>query len=180
MAKIKMIQMAAVLVFLLLSCKGERGDPGPTGPKGDQGNVGQTGQTGPQGSTGTANVIYSEWFTSGFWLGSFGSWYFDKSAPQVTQAILDRGVVLAYAKLTGLNSNIVLPLPVTGSPGSTYWNFFINGPGSIRFLTDFTSTPSNLNQFRYVIIPGGISGGRSAAVNYANYAEVKAYYNLPD
>lgn len=169
--------MTLIPIFLLFSCIGEKGDPGP---RGDQGPVGQPGVAGPQGPVGTANVIYSDWFTSGFWLGTFGSWYFDRSAPQVTQTILDRGVVLAYAKLVGLNSNIVLPLPVTGLSGSTYWNFFINGPGSIRFITDFTGTPSNVNQFRYVIIPGGISGGRSATVNYANYDEVKAYYNLPD
>jgi hypothetical protein len=177
MTKIKRFQMGVVLTFLLLSCKGDKGDPGPTGSKGDQGAIGQTGLQGP---TGTANVIYSDWFTSGFWTGNFGSWYFDRSAPQLTQAILDRGVVLCYAKLVGLNSNLVLPLPVTGLPGSTYWNFFINGPGIIRIITDASGTPSNQNQFRYVIIPGGISGGRSATVNYANYDEVKAYYNLPD
>lgn len=174
------LKVGLILFFTILSqscIKGDKGDPGPQGQTGVQGPVGSTGA---QGVPGTANVIYSDWFTSGFWSGTFGSWYVDRNAPQLTQAVLDRGVVLAYAKLVGLNSNLVLPLPATGLQGSTYWNFFINGVGTIRFITDFAGTPSNLNQFRYLIIPGGISGGRAAAVNYANYEEVKAYYNLPD
>jgi hypothetical protein len=36
------------------------------------------------------------------------------------------------------------------------------------------------NQYRYVIIPGGIPNGRMAAVNYNDYEAVKAYYQLPD
>ncbi|PZR21133.1 MAG: hypothetical protein DI538_29830, partial [Azospira oryzae] len=79
------------------------------------------GDTGPQGPPGTANVIYSEWFTPNPYIKDtiFGIWGFkyNKAAPLITQQILDSGSVLTFGKLLGYNpavwpTNVVQQLPI--------------------------------------------------------------------
>ena len=139
---------------------GPAGPAGPAGANGTNGTNGSTGATGATGATGTANVIYSVWFTSGTWTNTgTPNAFFTKAAPGITQIIIDRGVVLAYAKLSSDGSN-VRPLPAT--PGTTIFNYFIAGVGNLQFtnskLDGSNVNPSATNQFRYVIIPGGVAG----------------------
>jgi hypothetical protein len=167
---------------------GGSGGAGPTGPAGPSGPAGPTGPTGPQGPAGTANVIYSAWFTSGAWTGTGTNYaYFDKAAPGATAAIRDNGVILAYARLSGDATNI-RPLPATTGTGSAIilWNFLSTAVGNIRFSVENPAAivnPSVANEFRYVLIPGTVLGGRSAGgvnvptgVGGTNYtiAQIKA------
>lgn len=111
---------------------------------------------------GTANVIYSSWTTldsavrdttidgSNLKVG-------DINAPQLSQEILDEGVVNVYMRFFGN----VYPLPYTGYAGGTA-NVLDFLPRLNRLLiTRFTmdnsgSTGFNSSiEFRYVIIPGG-------------------------
>gem|GEM_PF-661096 len=153
------------------------------------------GKDGAQGPPGTANVIYSSWFSSG------GAWdtttappygayaLFNKAAQQITQAVMDSGVVLAYMKgdpTTGL-MNEVFPLPYSVGVGYGFtdiWDFVLNAPGNIRFLykSDNPWTPAELGSisFRYIIIPGGTPGGRMLNPRKMTYEEVCEAYGIPE
>lgn len=164
------------------------------GPAGAQGQTGPAGPAGPAGPTGTANVIYSAWFsTNGGWDTTGAVVYgaqaiYNKTAAGVTQAIMDNGVVLAFMKgdpTTGLTDD-VFPLPYSIGVGFGFtdlWDFDLNAPGNIRFLykSDFPWTVTELGtiSFRYVIIPGGVSGGRQLDPRRMTYAEVCAAYGIP-
>ena len=191
MRKYRLLSLLALAItFLAVSCTkegpegpvgaagaqgptGPVGPTGPAGPTGPTGPAGPTGPTGPQGPPGTANVIYSVWFSPTAWLGSPGGQpdldrYFDRAAPGVTTSIIDNGVVLGYCKLVGAPA-IVQPLPATTTSGTTtvIWNFSILTTGTLRYYVDFIDNafafnPALTNQFRYVIIPGGVAGGRTA------------------
>jgi Collagen triple helix repeat (20 copies) len=165
---------------------GSTGGTGATGPTGPAGPQGPTGPVGPQGPAGTANVIYSAWISdasSANWADTsmtlFGTVVRRRNvvAPGITQAILDQGVVLAYGRGTAIGGgNSPVQLPV---------NFFFSGAqlqfghipalGRIVFYIVNTNTgtsPAGLfwgGDMRYVIIPGGVAGGRSAGIGGTNY-----------
>lgn len=164
----------AVVLFTACSKDGEKGETGATGA------TGPAGPAGPAGPIGAANVIYSDWFTPTAWTGS-GTQFstFVKAAPGITEAIRTSGTILAYAQFVSDGTNI-RPLPATTINGAfiTHWNFFSNAVGSLTFScfgeNGSVMTPSTANKFRYVIVPGGISGGRfiqSANSGNVHYTE---------
>jgi len=169
---------------------------GPVGPQGEAGPQGPAGAAGAAGPAGSANVIYSAWFLTGSagWdtvtnAANYGAYAtYDKAVAGVTQAIIDNGIVLAYMKgdpTTGLTDD-VFPLPYTIGPGfgfSDHWDFVLNTVGNIRFLykSDFPWTPTELGgiSFRYVIVPGGVAGGRIRDPRKMTYDEVCEAYGIP-
>lgn len=180
--------LSLAITFLAISCtkEGPEGPVGATGPQGPAGTngangtpgatgpAGPTGPTGPQGPAGTANVIYSSWATVSTnrdttGIVPFGPAvrYGTRSAPGVTQAILDNGVVLSYMQ-NNVTPTSITPLPTTLVLFGDRFQFgFVLGVGTIYYyLDDITtgtnSTTSLSTPTRYVIIPGGVSGGRLA------------------
>ncbi|HTN06410.1 collagen-like protein [Agriterribacter sp.] len=165
--------LAAAL--LMLSCTKE----GPEGPQGTTGTPGPAGPQGPQGTTGapgpagTANVIYSNWL-------SFQQLQRDTivdatnfkvnhlPAPDLTQNIIDRGVILVYWRYL----TTVFQLPYTSDAGTgtgpdkTSTISYIPNPNVIyitRYTHDNTASIGfGSIQFRYVLIPGGTAAGRNA------------------
>ena len=212
MRKYRLLSLLALAIaFLAVSCTkegpegpagatgpqgptGATGATGPTGPLGPTGPAGPTGPTGPQGPPGTANVIYSAWLTvansaavidSPF--ADFGTckrWY--RSAPSVTAAILDNGLVISYWRVTTIIYSVVPYLFPVGA--QTYYLGSIpvatNGatPGGkiIYFTSIFGAgagwTPNSGAETRYIAIPGVVAGGRSAGIGGTNYTadQVKA------
>jgi len=168
----KTLAVAVTLMVLITSC--QKGDTGPVGPAGSTGAAGATGATGAKGDTGTANVIYSDWFTPGTYtkdtvFGSYGFNY-DKAAAGITQKIIDSGTVITYGKLDGYNPSIwpttqvsALPIIITyldgSSPNIDTWSALLT-PGNlrIRLVSSLNAYGgiSNAHKFRYVIIPGGV------------------------
>ena len=184
------------LGVLQFNCSKE-GPAGPQGNPGPQGPAGAAGAAGPTGPAGSANVIYSAWFLTGAanWdttvvdAATYGAFaILDKAATGVTQDIIDNGIVLAYMKgdpSTGLPDD-VFPLRYTIGPGfgfTDHWDFVLNAPGNIRFLykSDFPWTATELGgiSFRYVIVPGGVAGGRLREPSKMTYGEVYAAYGIP-
>jgi hypothetical protein len=115
-------------------------------------------------------------------LGVVHSWYllgrhYLRTAPGITQAILDSGVVLTYGKLDGYTSVIwptnqvaLLPIVVTYIQGSTTytdtWSAYATADSlRINFIDNqnLYNSISNAHQFRYVIIPGGMAGASVVA-----------------
>ena len=185
------------LVFALASCK--KGDPGAEGPTGQAGidgsngadgatgPKGATGPQGPAGATGTANVIYSGWA----YAKNFRDTTTDNSqlraadlpAPKLTSEILEKGVVAVYLSFGGG----VYLLPYTSYAGGKL-NTISYLPRVGHFIiTRFTADNSNsvalstLLQYRYVIIPGGLSATAVAKhVNITDYESVRKFYQLKD
>ncbi len=181
----KFLSFAVVMaMFILLdACKGEKGDIGPVGPMGTNGAngnngatgaTGVTGATGATGATGTANVSYSDWVNVTF-VGSGTSYIANVTAPKLTQDILDKGDVHIYWKI----GSSVYYIPYAQTIGTTTYTIFqVLTVGNIRLTASYSGITGT--QIRYVIIPGGIAGGRRAAVDYSDYDAVKKYYNLPN
>lgn len=210
MRKLRLLSILLLAIsFILISCtkEGPEGPVGPIGAQGPSGNTGTTGPAGPigttgpigpagptgpqgpQGPTGTANVIYSAWITdasAALWADTtilfYGSLIRRRNitAPGITQAILDQGIVLSYVRSGGT----VYALPflfafgggtvgVAGQPAVgrliyILYNPLTGGapPGGLLF--------SGLD-IRYVIIPGGVLGGRAAnqGVGGTGYTEAE-------
>jgi hypothetical protein len=179
---------------------GATGATGSTGATGATGPQGPVGATGPQGPAGTANVIYSSWFnasTGSGWADTTVNWFFSTTAtinrnifnaPGITSAIMNQGVVLVY-----YNENVppfrLVPLPWSAQYNATqsFTMGFLPDIGKLivyqQFLVaPFTPTPNNVistDQFRYVLIPGGVAGGRGTStevvvdINGQTYTETE-------
>ena len=184
--------LALAITFLAVSCTKE----GPEGPAGANGAQGPAGATGPQGPTGTANVIYSTWTTITAleaaipaadtthpdYPGTIRRWI--RPAPGVTQAILDQGVIISYWRVGGSTAGVV-SLPYTYYSGAATAPAIIGQWGAVGKIIYFraalngASTSVGLNgggELRYVIIPGGVAGGRGnnekvAEINGQLYSE---------
>jgi len=152
--------------LLLLSCK--KGDTGPAGP------------TGPTGPAGSPNVIYSAWFTPATYVkdtvfGTYGFIY-DKATTDITQPVLDSGLVLVYGKLDGYNPSVwpaaqvaALPINITymisGTPNIDTWSALAT-VGNLRIQLQSSlnayGSISNAHKFRYILIPGGVKSAVSS------------------
>ncbi len=162
---------AAISALLFAGCKKE-------GPQGPQGIAGQD-----------ATVYYSEWFSPAAWSGVSGDWYFAANAPDLTQGIVENGVVLAYVWLADdvYSGSSVRPLPAYAIGAN--WSFLIHEYGSIEFDCDMFAPPLTTgNKFRFVAIPGtipaaksGTPGNRSVQeLKNMTYKEVCRLYNIPE
>jgi len=95
---------------------------------------------------------------------------------------------MAYMKgdpLTGLTDVFPLPYSIGAGFGFTdLYDFALNAPGNIRFLykSDYPWTTTELGaiSFRYIIIPGGTSGGRLLNPRKMTYEEVCKLYGIPE
>ena len=192
---------------------GAQGPQGPPGTPGANGTNGTNGANGAQGPRGTANVIYSSWIPSPTVFGVAG--WFDTSittigtvsranfaAPSMTQSILDSGLTMVYhtfavppALPTGGANAQALPYNVGIGGGNfvevnyrpavgrviVFLHNVLPGTGGFGFLGG--------HYFRYIIIPGGVAGGRMAngvAAGYTvqqlqamSYDEVLRMFNVP-
>ena len=171
--------MLAVIsaVIFMDACKAEKGEIGPAGPAGPAGPTGTTGAAGATGSTGTANVIYSTWSVINITTGSSAPYTAEVSAPQITQDILDKGVILCFFRNVSTLEVFPLPYSFPTSSTSTQEAYASYTLGKIKLRSNITLSSVG---FRYVIIPGGVAGGRMASLKGMSYEEIKVLYNLPD
>lgn len=163
--------------------KGDKGDPGAPGGNGANGQQGATGEKGDKGEPGTANVIYSEWFTpsSGNWQKvSDINYTYALEESRITQEIVDRGVVLAYSRQGTNSASYLLPLTLTTSSSISNYNVGMSfGNVIINFLEllEPSGQPANNLQFRYVIIPGGVQA--RVNLDYSNFDAVAKAFGIP-
>ncbi|MCK9612504.1 MAG: hypothetical protein PHR81_03205 [Bacteroidales bacterium] len=180
MKKIKLFALLLVLLTVASSCKKEEGPAGPQGP---------------EGPAGTANVIYSDWigFQATSWsetaITEFGKTmrhYYD-TVPEITQNIVDKGLVMVYIKSAGTPEAQPLPMTIYGL--TQFVNQFMTFRLSNNLLTiiffnidnnddpgSFAGDPST-NAYRYIIIPGGISASM-ANFNQMSYQEICKKLNI--
>jgi len=198
MRKLRFLSLLLLAItFIVINCtkEGPEGPVGATGPQGPAGPAGAAGAagaagtpgapgaTGPQGPAGTANVIYSSWAFTGqnsatpdtslLGEGTVNVGY--RTAPGITQAILDNGVVLSYASNSGTTPTAIYTMPwIRVNPfvaNQTIKYGFMPVVGKIIYYTSNLTTGLNSGlgsvsttlYTRYVIIPGGVAGGRMAS-----------------
>lgn len=180
----------ALLVFFY-ACKGPQGDVGPAGSQGATGATGTTGATGPQGASGVSGVtgmVASPWsatITGKSWTQDPDDktyFYLFFKPTGLTQAVIDRGLIMVYARYTA-DPTTIYPLPSITDVGiEGFIPFTDKNEGFIQMYSDFVTktTPSaDPSQYRWVFIPPQ-PGGRLPAIDWANYAEVKKALNLTD
>ncbi|GAB4026163.1 hypothetical protein [Spirosoma gilvum] len=172
------------ILICFITCKGPQGD---VGPQGVAGPTGQTGLQGPQGPQGVANLITSAWtmVKATDWKSDNDPQYFyikleDKN---ITQAVVDKGVVMAYYR-NPAHPAVVLSMPsVTDKLSVGYFFLVDQGKGYMNFDLSFfipRKVPIDFDtEFRWVIIPPN-PGGRLAAVDWQDYEAVKRALNLID
>lgn len=179
-------------LFIAVSCTKE-GPEGPVGATGAQGPAGSNGAPGPAGPPGpSGGATYSTWqvTTAANWETTPDyavEFMYTRTAPSVTQAIIDQGVVLAYMKgdptyegTPQFNTVFQLPYSIgTGFGWTDIYDFGIEAPGEILFFykSDFAWTEDELGliSFRYITIPGTVAG-KSGEKRYGGYTkeELKA------
>lgn len=173
------IFLLAVLLFQ--SCEG------PEGPAGKDG-VGTQGPKGDQGDPGTANVIYSDWksVSTNMWTrtssGGITRFRHDISAAPLDQAVIDRGMVLVYVRLSQ-DDNQVRPLPLTISSALTEIRLeYSLIEKNVRLWSIDSDQGRNMTppdgQYRYVIVPGSQQG--RIAGGPLSYEDAVKLFNLPD
>lgn len=158
--------MIALTTFLFSACS----EDGPAGPPGEDGL--------------NATVYFSEWFSPSSWSGESGDWYFNASAPDLNQDIVEGGVILAYVSLANdIYEAAVRPLPAYAVGAN--WDFLIPDYEIIEFTCDMEQQPlTSANQFRFVAIPGTIPALKSASykneLRNMSYQEVCKLFGIPE
>ncbi|WP_257668534.1 hypothetical protein [Parapedobacter tibetensis] len=141
-----------------------------------QGATGPQGPAGPQGPTGTANVIYSPWTAltfSSIPVGYHRFW----SVPGITAANVNSIMVMVYWKSP---SGYVNPLPYETTTGERI-HFSISTSYSLYLVSELNLVVTGYNEFRYVIIPGGISATANlSTADLMHYDRVAAALGLPN
>ena len=133
MKKLRLVSFCALAISLLAISCSKKGDTGPAGPP---------------GPAGPDSVSYSAWTALNLVYNTTDSLFEQTiAAPAITQAVLDKGIILSYVEFTdqGGNTNVFNAselVYVTYSVGSI----------SIASLNGYTGL-----QFRYVIVPGTVS-----------------------
>jgi hypothetical protein len=205
MRKLRLLTLSSLaIMFIASSCTKE----GPEGPAGATGAQGPAGTPGTPGAPGAGITTYSDWFTPGTaWSNSASAiapyaaaYIYDKTAPAVTQTIIDKGIVLSYAKgipvevgATVVPTTYVSQLPFTEATYLDVYDFaasagkitYIYKAGSAPWLASVLTTIT----FRYVVIAGTTLTGRSTVTTYGGYTadelksmsydEVAAKFGIP-
>jgi len=134
---------------------------------------GPAGQDGLDGQNAT--VYYSEWFSPTEWSGTSGDWYFDANSPDLTEDIVENGLIAAYVWHADdlYEGTSVRPLPAYAVGAN--WSFLIYEYGSIEFTSDRISMPlTSENKFRFIAIPGTIPALKSASIKNKSENELRS------
>ena len=142
---------------------------------------GKQGEPGINGVDGNANVkTIMVWDVS--WSYSSPSYQTTIPHNDITQDLVDRGVVLVYARL---NSGAYNQLPTTFYQSSSYSTSIevasIAGSVTLFWTDSDLSQPSYpaINDFKIVLIPSAAKIAKPY-VDYSNYEEVKASFGIKD
>jgi hypothetical protein len=145
------------------------------------------GPPGPPGKDGNANVIYSPWYTPNDWNGETRDWYFQVSNSQISEDVVEAGVILAYVSLPGdIYSVAVRPLPAYAIGAN--WDFLIPDYGMIEFTSDALDKPGTSGYyFRFVIIPSSVPLKSTANQSFSpdelrkmSYIEICKKFGIPE
>ncbi|WP_186755732.1 collagen-like protein [Echinicola salinicaeni] len=141
-----------VVTLSLNSCIYKEGEVGPKGIQGEQGPQGEVGELGPKGENGeleSLNVFYSDWKSNEF-IGEGREWKSEILAPEITDEVLNSGVVNMYYFLSG---KYIYKMPYEGTYTSTNKVTYELYEGKVVIISTVKLNP-NSAKFRYVISSG--------------------------
>lgn len=167
-----LIYLSTVIAITLFGCEGKDGAPGAQGP---------AGTNGTNGVDGNANV-HTQTFIVSNWYYNAPSWGVDITDLDITQDIVDNGLVMVYIS-NGSGGWQALPYTVYPTSGysSTYvFVHYLYGVTIWKTDSDLT-LPSNPGTKTYKVI--AVAEAPRIAnpnVNWMNYEEVKETFNLRD
>jgi hypothetical protein len=149
MKKFRSLLVAAVIIVIgMISC-----------------SKGSTGPAGPAGPAGPDSVTYSSWIPLALTYVPADTLFEQTiSAPSITQAILDSGVILSYVNFQETNGTYHV-IPTAGLLGLGIFEDFAVGQVNIQSVQDYSTLP-----YRFVTIPGSLKTGNSASAQ-----KVKGY-----
>jgi hypothetical protein len=170
MNKMKSISLvvSASIVMLLSSC-GEKGDPGPVGPPGNA-NVHSYYYT----------VNYTNWNIYGTSGTPNHSLFYEKYIPEITQAIIDHGMVVAYIYDHTLGAWVALPYTYTFAGAQEYYKFYTTvGIAGIDITLSTLQTPiaQQILEVKIVAVAGAFRQ-QHPDIDWSNYEMVKERLNL--
>jgi len=158
--KTKLFLFASIAVFLT-ACKGEKGD------------------TGPPGAQSNANVqSFTVTVESSSWIQEPPVWKSNIDVSAITQSIIDHGTVSVFISYDG-SRWWALPSSSVGAEFNYY--FFIHNVEIIYSLSNGNTPnlPPPTSQFKIVTITGSIARD-NPDIDWNNYSEIKANFNLTD
>ena len=144
---------------------------GPTGPIGP---AGLNGSNGSNGLNGAANIfVATVYITSGNWSVSSGTQITSILVPSITSLVMTNGTVQVFFGSTS-SDWIALPLSYQGVEQNVD---YAQGIVNLTYSLSNGSTPGipNGNYYKIVVIPPAL---KKLNINYRNYNELKAAYNL--
>ncbi|OBX18194.1 MULTISPECIES: collagen-like protein [Bizionia] len=184
--------LLALLVTFSFSCSPEDGNDGAPGPTGIDGTNGTNGTDGQDGQDGNANVIASDWFgpdgqtfvTNGYTKYA----EFDVNVPELTNDIIDGGVILVYSKFTNFvpevwpaGNTALLPITISGGTTDHVFTFYTETTNiNFRYGREGPAPTwefSNTARFRYVLIPSA-EAKNSLDYSKMTYEEVMNHFDL--
>jgi len=185
------------VISILWSCSPEDGLDGAIGPQGPQGEQGiagadgAQGEQGDQGATGTANVIFSDWIPRDFDTGGASETNEQLLATLgLGEYSLNEDVLLVFGRRTiDIIVAEVYQLPYILASQDEYYGFQVgsfSGGSALRIDVSTLDGGTNLftffDDFRYVIIPGGVSNSGKSSINFSKmtYDEVVNHFNIPE
>lgn len=193
----KLISFLTISMFfasvLFQSCKGlpgTNGAQGNTGATGAQGPQGVAGTTGSNGKDGNANVLgrvltvqASEWKKYTYQDNTY-DYKTVVPIPEITQAVLDRGLVMVYKGNSSGASWTAMPFNTAFQSGNTTYVYdfdFVHAFGAITLWESISSgdtpAPTAARYYKVVVLtPQGRIANPN--VNYKDYAEVAKAFNL--
>jgi hypothetical protein len=131
------------------------------------------GKQGVPGTNGNANVLATNEFTTNSWVQNGATWGLALSAPDITQDIVNKGIVQAFIKY----GNEWWALPDQNGKNQTSFGFSV---GVVSFMNQNVdgTTPANPGSmtFRVVII----SASQIAANPNVNWKDFKQVQNVLD
>ncbi len=145
-------------------------------------NPGPSGPPGPPGAPGNANVISTEAITLNTWTYSNQyNWYSaNVSMPEITNDVLNSGLVMVYQRISSNPNPVWIPLPDTYGNITTNYDFYRNGLTVYSFNVDNTTpiAPTGM-VIRVVVIPSSFREAHPEA-NWHNFQETKEILNLAE
>lgn len=179
----KLLLFALILSFSACTIENSPGPAGPPGPPGPAGGpIGPQGPAGPQGATGNANVIGTEPIVLNTWFyNSQQNWYAsDINVPEITNEVLNTGLVMVYQRLVSGPNAIWIPLPDTYNNVTTNYDFYQGGLTVYSFNVNNTIpiAPTGM-VVRIVVVPASFRKA-NPDTNWHNFEEAKAILQLPN
>ncbi|MEP7258667.1 MAG: hypothetical protein ABI687_09765, partial [Flavitalea sp.] len=140
-----------------------------------------------------ANVIYSVWLdviydplkdtTAGPNFGDTIGWAGQITADKLSAEILNTGEVKVYINFNTAANPVVVPIPYFDG-GVIINPLFVTGgillSSNTGNASSFVDGSDKIQQYRYILIPGGVNTLATPDVDWNDYNSVKKYLNLKD